>query len=48
MTLVDPAVIVTSVVGPVLTEHYIRRLSGARSPIISRSSVLGRSEKTAD
>jgi Kef-type K+ transport system membrane component KefB len=41
-------VIVTSVVGPVLTEHYIRRLSGAGSPIISRSSVLGRSEKSAD
>lgn len=41
-------VVVTSVVGPVLTEHYIRRLSGAGSPIISRSSVLGRSEKSAD
>lgn len=40
-------VIVTSVIGPVLTEHYIRRLSGARSPVISRS-VLGRSEKSAD
>jgi Kef-type K+ transport system membrane component KefB len=40
-------VIVTSIVGPVLTEHFIRRLTGARSPVISRS-VLGRSEKSAD
>jgi Kef-type K+ transport system membrane component KefB len=41
-------VIVTSVAGPVLTEHHIRRLSGAGSPIIRRPSVLGRSEKSAD
>jgi Kef-type K+ transport system membrane component KefB len=40
-------VIVTSVLGPVLTEHFIRKLTGTRSPVISRS-VLGRSETAAD